>query len=159
MVLLCGEDDEPLIKAAEGTLAILSRLEIDLEEIQEDQLDEEEKKRLKTYLDENRTIAEKIVQVKSFVEIFKHLVASPNMDIQFRALYIVRNLVRVNKQIATQIVESQLMDIFFAIKEMKDDRVANEKVFLLSFVEIGKTKFVLFSFRIVNWSRKSSRFV
>ena len=50
------------------------------------------------------------------------------MDIQFRAFYIIKNLVKVNKTMATQIVCSELMDVLLAIKEMKDDRVANEKV-------------------------------
>jgi hypothetical protein len=66
--------------------------------------------------------------VKSFIEIFKQLCASNDLELQFRVLYIIRNIVRANKQIATRIVETDLMDILFAIKEMKDDRLVNEKV-------------------------------
>jgi hypothetical protein len=43
-------------------------------------------------------------------------------------LYVIRNVVKANKQIATHIVETDLMDVLFAIKEMKDDRLVNEKV-------------------------------
>lgn len=50
------------------------------------------------------------------------------MDIQFRAFYIVRNLVRVNQEFAARIVESELMDILFAIQEIKDEQITNEKV-------------------------------
>jgi hypothetical protein len=34
----------------------------------------------------------------------------------------------VNKQLAIRIVETDLMDVLFAIKEMKDDQLVNEKV-------------------------------
>jgi hypothetical protein len=50
------------------------------------------------------------------------------LELQFRALYVLRNIVRANKQVATRIVESDLMDVLFAIKEMKDDGLVNEKV-------------------------------
>ncbi len=50
------------------------------------------------------------------------------MELQFRALYIIRNITKANKQLATRIVETDLMDVLFAIKEMKDDRLVNEKV-------------------------------
>ncbi len=50
------------------------------------------------------------------------------MEIQFRALFIIRNIIKVNKQLAIRIVETDLMDVLFAIKEMKDDQLVNEKV-------------------------------
>ena len=50
------------------------------------------------------------------------------MDIQFRAFYIIRNLVRINQEFAARIVESELMDILFAIQEIKDEQITNEKV-------------------------------
>ncbi len=77
---------------------------------------------------ENRIICEKILDVKSFTEIFKQLCACNNADIQFRAFYIIRNIIKVNKELAIRIVETELMEILFAIKEMKDDRLVNEKV-------------------------------
>jgi hypothetical protein len=67
--------------------------------------------------------------VKSFTEIFKQLCACQNSDLQFRALYIIRNIVKVNQELAIRIVETELMDILFAIKEIQDDRLVNEKVF------------------------------
>lgn len=50
------------------------------------------------------------------------------MDIQFRAFYILRNIVRTNQEFAARVVESQLMDIVFAIQEIKDDQITNDKV-------------------------------
>ncbi len=34
----------------------------------------------------------------------------------------------MNKELAARVVETELMDILFAIKEIKDDRITNEKV-------------------------------
>jgi hypothetical protein len=127
-VLLCGEEDELLIKAALGTLAVLSSLKTDLEYIKDLDLDAEERKRLNNLIEENRTICEKILNVQSFTEIFKHLCACNNADLQFRTFYIIRNIVKVNKEFAIRIVETDLMDILFAIKEMKDNLLVNEKV-------------------------------
>ncbi len=66
--------------------------------------------------------------MKSFIEIFKQLCASNDLELQYRALYVIRNIVKANKQLAIRIVETDLMDVLFAIKEMKDERLINEKV-------------------------------
>lgn len=50
------------------------------------------------------------------------------MELQFRVLYILRNVVKANKETAARFVETDLMDVLFAIREAKDDRVVNEKV-------------------------------
>ena len=69
-----------------------------------------------------------IFKVKSFTEIFKQLCACNNADLQFRTLYIIRNIVKANKELAIRIVETELMDILFAMKEIQDDHLVNEKV-------------------------------
>ncbi|CAF3590275.1 unnamed protein product [Rotaria sp. Silwood1] len=127
LVLLCGEEDELLIKAALGTLAVLSSLQDDLEYIKDLNLEDEERKRLNDLIHNNRIICEKILDVKSFTKIFKQLCACNNPDLQFRTFYIIRNIVKTNKELAIRIVETELMDILFAIKEIKDDRLVNEK--------------------------------
>ncbi|CAF5111075.1 unnamed protein product, partial [Rotaria sp. Silwood1] len=48
--------------------------------------------------------------------------------LQYRTLYIIRNIVKANKQLAIRIVETELMDILFALKEIKDDHLINENV-------------------------------
>ncbi len=64
MILLCGEEDDSLIKAALGTLAVLSSLQIDLNEFKDVELEEEDRKKLNDYIEENRIICEKIVEVR-----------------------------------------------------------------------------------------------
>ena len=44
------------------------------------------------------------------------------LKLQFRAFYIIRNIIKVNKELAIRIVETELMDVLFAIKEMKDEQ-------------------------------------
>ncbi|CAF3540047.1 unnamed protein product [Adineta steineri] len=127
LVLLCGDEDELLIKAALGTLAVLSSLQADIEYIKDLNLQDEERQRLNDLMKENRIICEKILDVKSFTEIFKQLCACNNQDLQFRALYIIRNIVKIDKELAIRIVETELMDILFAMKEIKDTSLVNEK--------------------------------
>ena len=63
LVLLCGEEDELLIKAALGTLAILSSLQADLEYIKNLNLEDNERQRLNDLIKQNQIICEKIVNV------------------------------------------------------------------------------------------------
>jgi hypothetical protein len=63
LVLLCGGEDELLIKAALGTLAVLSSLQADIECIKDLNLEAEERKRLDDLIKENRIICEKILDV------------------------------------------------------------------------------------------------
>ncbi len=65
LVLLCGEEDELLIKAALGTLAVLSSLQVDLEYIKDLNLEDNERQRLNNLIKENRIICEKILEVRS----------------------------------------------------------------------------------------------
>jgi hypothetical protein len=50
------------------------------------------------------------------------------LELQFRALFIIRNITKANKELATRIVETDLMDVLLAFKEVKDDQLINEKV-------------------------------
>ncbi|UJR26868.1 hypothetical protein I4U23_008179 [Adineta vaga] len=127
LILLCGEEDDVLVKAALGTLATLSSLQVDLDDFKDVELSDEDRKKLNEYIEDNRIICEKLVNVVSFTEIFKQLCASTDFEIQFRTLYILRNLVKANKDIATRIVASELMDVLFALKETKDVRLTNDK--------------------------------
>jgi hypothetical protein len=64
LVLLCGEEDEQLIKAALGTLAVLSSLQADIEYIKDLNLEEEERHRLNDLMKNYRIICEKILDVR-----------------------------------------------------------------------------------------------
>jgi hypothetical protein len=63
LVLLCGEEDELLIKAASGTLAVLSTLQVDIDEIKDADLNDDERKRFNDLIDQNRILCEKILRV------------------------------------------------------------------------------------------------
>jgi hypothetical protein len=63
LVLLCGEEDDVLIKAALGTLAVLSSLQIDLEDYKDVDLQEDDRKKLNDFIEENRIICEKMINV------------------------------------------------------------------------------------------------
>ena len=63
-MLFCGnEEDELLIKAALGTLAILSSLHLDLDSVEESELEENERQRLKDMINHQRIICEKMLNV------------------------------------------------------------------------------------------------
>ncbi|CAF4420224.1 unnamed protein product [Rotaria sp. Silwood2] len=99
-VIKCFTGENDHIKLlALETLAVLSSLQADLEYIKDLNLEDEERKRLNNLIQDNRIICEKIPDAKT------------------------------NKELATHIVEKELIDILFAIKEVKDDRLVNEKQF------------------------------
>ena len=64
LVLFCGnEEDELLIKAALGTLAILSSSHVDPDAVEEPDLEASERQRLKEMIDHQRIICEKMLNV------------------------------------------------------------------------------------------------
>ncbi|CAF5135069.1 unnamed protein product, partial [Rotaria sp. Silwood1] len=85
------------------TLAVLLSLSLDLEFIKDLNLENEERQHLNNLIQNNQIIY-----------------------LQYRTLYIIRNIVKANKQLAIRIVETELMDILFALKEIKDDHLINE---------------------------------
>ncbi|CAF0892146.1 unnamed protein product [Didymodactylos carnosus] len=127
LVLFCGEEDEALIKAASGALAILSSLDVDLEQIETFDLEPDERKKLESIIEDNRIICNKILEVTSFVEIFKQLCVSPNNELQFRALYIIKNIVKAKKEFAVKVAETDLMDLLFAITRLINPQTIVEK--------------------------------
>jgi len=66
LILLCGEEDDILIKASLGTLATLSFLQLDMGDYKLEELPEEDQKKLREYIDDNRIICEKILDVNIF---------------------------------------------------------------------------------------------
>ena len=88
--LFSGEDDPALAIAASGGLAQLSH---------------------------DPKICEKIMQVKSTMEILKELAVSENKDLQHRGLYILANLVEASKEIAQKIIESEIFEVLVALQQ------------------------------------------
>ncbi len=99
LTLFSGEDDPDLAKAASGGLAQLSH---------------------------DTKICEKILEVKSAMDILKELVASTDEELQYRGAYIVANLTEASQEIAEKIIESELLEVLMVLRQ-------SDKI-------IGKTK-------------------
>jgi hypothetical protein len=99
LVLYCGEEDISLNIAASGSLAQLSF--------------------------ENETICKKIIEVNSFVGIFKEAACTSDVEFQYRIFYILNNITSINKDLCLTIVESELMDVIIAVTrlEIEDERM------------------------------------
>ena len=105
MVLYCDNEDMALSLAASGVLAQLSA--------------------------GDKVICEKILDVKSFYEIFKEAACSNEIEFQFRIFYIINNIVDISKGFATKIVESEIMDVIVGVTRI-DVEKERKKVFILT---------------------------
>lgn len=102
LVLYCGEEDDiKLNLAASGALAQLS--------------------------ENSEKICERILEVNSFIPIFKQAACVSDVEFQFRIFYILDNIVSKNKNFLTQIVNSELMDVIVALSRL-DVEKEREKV-------------------------------
>ena len=91
--LFSGEEDQLLAKAASGGLAQISY---------------------------DPKICEKIMEVKSAMEILKELVTSENPDLQHRGMYILANLVDASREIAEKIVEGDFLELFMVFAQSEE---------------------------------------
>ncbi|XP_074656481.1 protein unc-45 homolog B-like [Tubulanus polymorphus] len=95
LLLMCGsddEDDEDLIIAASGALAILSAAE--------------------------EEIVHRIMKVKSWLEVLALLCANERIGIQYRGVYIVRNIMLTSKECAQKLVESSMLEVLMAVSKL-----------------------------------------
>ncbi|XP_072175845.1 protein unc-45 homolog B-like [Diadema setosum] len=90
LVLFCGEEDPSLVKAAAGTLAILSSHE---------------------------EICSKILKVKAWLEIMQVLCVSPDKDIQLRGMHILASIVESSKENAEKVVDTNLLEVLMALSK------------------------------------------
>ncbi|XP_076457084.1 protein unc-45 homolog B-like isoform X2 [Babylonia areolata] len=98
MVLFAGEEDLHLVRAASGALAFMSS---------------------------NRKLAHKMTQVQSWLEILQQILVTDNLEIQHRACHLVMNLMAVDKEIATLLVQSQVLEILMAITKLEGAELAD----------------------------------
>ncbi|KAL7674454.1 hypothetical protein ACOME3_000735 [Neoechinorhynchus agilis] len=106
LVALCGEDDLLLNKAAAGALCQLT--------------------------DQSLIICRKVLEVKTFNGIFKELMTSDDAELQFRAFYVVQNIMNKDDSmdLLKCIVASELMDVIMAMTriELSNDDVNRKRV-------------------------------
>lgn len=88
--LFSGEEDFELARAASGGLAQLTH---------------------------DPRICTKVMQVKSATTILKEMLASEKEELQHRAAYIIANLVEASKEIASDIVSSEFLEILMALNQ------------------------------------------
>ncbi|BFZ11471.1 hypothetical protein BsWGS_14510 [Bradybaena similaris] len=93
LVLFSGEDDLALVRAATGALAVLSA---------------------------RPSICRKIVQVASWLDILQVHAVSELPDIQHRACHIIMNIVMANKELASLVVDSPLLEILMAVSRQNN---------------------------------------
>ena len=96
LVLYCGEDDLKLNLAASGALAQLSF--------------------------NSKKICERILEVKSFTEVFKQSACSAHVEFQFRIFYILRNICVKDKELCSRIVATELMDVVVALSRLEVEK-------------------------------------
>ena len=97
LVLYCGElEDIKLNLAASGALAQLS--------------------------ERSEKICQRILEVQSFVSVFKQAACSDHVDFQFRIFYIIDNIVKASKECCERVVNTDLMEIIMAITRMEVEK-------------------------------------
>ncbi|XP_066602124.1 protein unc-45 homolog B-like [Prorops nasuta] len=100
LVILCEDEDEDTCKAASGALAMLTSM--------------------------SKKVCWKIFETKSWLDSLKFLLANPNSELQHRGLVIIINLMESEKDIASKLIKTDLMELLMAltkIEEFKDKKV------------------------------------
>eukprot|EP00118_Oscarella_pearsei_P009978 m.59015 g.59015 ORF g.59015 m.59015 type:complete len:918 (+) comp34855_c0_seq13:42-2795(+) len=93
MTLFAGEDDFELARAASGAIAMLSM---------------------------NEKICEKMMAVKSCVEIMQQLMCSEKAELQHRGAYIMANLISASKEIAGKIIADKGLELLMAVSKQPE---------------------------------------
>ncbi|XP_797752.4 protein unc-45 homolog B [Strongylocentrotus purpuratus] len=99
LMLYTGEEDPGLVKAASGTLAILSSHE---------------------------EVCDKIFKLDAWLELLQGICVNPDKDIQFRGVHIVSSIIESKKENAKKIVETNLLEVLMALT--KDDSPENKRI-------------------------------
>ncbi|XP_063988231.1 protein unc-45 homolog B [Diachasmimorpha longicaudata] len=100
LVILCEDEDVDTSLAASGALAMLTSVSI--------------------------KACNKVFDSNNWVESLRFLLGNPNADVQHRGVVIVSNMIKSNKEIATRIIITDIMEILMAITKSED--VKNLKV-------------------------------
>ena len=100
LVILCENEDLDTSMAASGALAMLTSVSI------------------KSCI--------KIFDTKDWLESLRYLLANPNSDLQHRGIVIVLNMMKSTKEVATRVIETDIMEILMALT--KSDTVQNKNI-------------------------------
>lgn len=100
LVILCEDEDQDTSMAAAGALAMLTST--------------------------SKKTCEKIFDSKNWAESLRFLLANPNGDVQHRGVVIILNMMRSTKDVASKLIDTNIMEILMALS--KNDNVQNEKI-------------------------------
>lgn len=109
IVLYCGDEDELVVRAATGALAMLTHSE---------------------------KICRKVLEVKPWQEILLSTVVSENVEIQHRGCYVLRNMLSVDKEMAEKVIEGQMLEVLMALSILEDPQKEVVKKCAASCLEI-----------------------
>lgn len=100
LTILASDEDQDTSLAASGALAILTAA--------------------------SEKACAKVFDAQNWLESIHFLLANPNADIQHRGVVIVANMIQSTKEVATKIIDTDIMEILMALT--KSDLVQNPKV-------------------------------
>ncbi|KAH3710054.1 hypothetical protein DPMN_069520 [Dreissena polymorpha] len=110
--LMCGDDDDKIVRAAAGALAVLTA--------------------------DSDIVCKKITQVTKWDEILMSVVVNESPDIQHRGCYIVKNILQASKDIAEKIFAGQFMEVLMAVSLLKEPERASAKECCLEALKIAE---------------------
>ncbi|MBN3297808.1 UN45B protein, partial [Amia calva] len=120
LILLCGEDDDRLQRAAAGGLAMLTAAQ--------------------------KKLCTKMTLVTSqWLEILQRLCLNDNVEIQHRGLVIIYNMINADKELAKKLIECELLEILTVIGKQEDNPKKQNvidvaRACLVSAMELGLIK-------------------
>lgn len=97
LTLLSGEEDFELSRAASGALAVLSSSE---------------------------KVCKQIIKVSSYMDIQKQLLVSDKKELRHRGAHIAANMIASNKEIATKLIDSEVLEILMVFSKDEDPEMS-----------------------------------
>uniref|UniRef100_A0A182WVC9 UNC-45/Cro1/She4 central domain-containing protein n=1 Tax=Anopheles quadriannulatus TaxID=34691 RepID=A0A182WVC9_ANOQN len=98
LALLCEEEDEDTALAASGALAYLTSV--------------------------SERCCEKMFEPIAWLDVFHTLVANPSAGVQHRGTVIIRNIIKTNKQLASKLFDTDLLQMLYGVTQLNDEKRA-----------------------------------
>ncbi|CAF4884750.1 unnamed protein product [Pieris macdunnoughi] len=112
LTLLCQEEDIDTVMAASGALCVLTSA--------------------------NKTCCRKILDLDSWLESIRCLLANPNKEIQYRGTYLLYNIVKEDVDMAARVFETDVMEILMAITKLDDQECKRAKEYAHKCLNAGE---------------------
>lgn len=116
LTILCEEEDVDTSMAAAGALAIVTSV--------------------------SKKTCYKIFEVQRWLDILRFLLANPNMDVQHRGIVIVLNMIKCTKEVASKVIETDIMEILMALTKSDEVDKKLQKIAADALEEASKWKVI-----------------